>query len=308
MASARSGYIGRFAPSPTGPLHFGSLVAAVASFLDARANGGKWLVRIEDVDETRCKPAFADDILQTLVAFGLKWDGDIIIQSHRKPRYAEAVAALGERELVYACQCSRREISDSRIAGIDGPIYPGTCRHLGLPMSGNALRFIAPQAEVTFIDRLQGRQVQSLPAAIGDFVVKRKDGLTAYQLAVVVDDYDQGVTDVVRGADLLDSTARQIALQRALGYPTPRYLHIPVATNHQGEKLSKQTLAEPIADADSARRMQVLTEVLRFLGQSAPTATGGSGGVEPMLAAAAANWRADQLPISTHRTIDPPAR
>lgn len=288
--NTKTGYVGRFAPSPTGPLHFGSLVAALASYLDARAHNGQWLVRMEDVDETRCEASYADEILATLEAFGLAWDGDVVVQSRRKARYQKVLATLEESGYTYACQCSRREIADSAIAGIDGPVYPGTCRHKRLPSAGAAIRFTAPEGSVTFEDRLQGKQSQNLAAAVGDFVIRRRDGLTAYQLAVVVDDFDSGVTDVVRGADLLDSTARQIALQQALQFATPRYLHIPVVANAQGEKLSKQTLADAVSVTD---RAGFLHAALRFLNQRNQY-----DGTDPkqLLDIAVNQWRADPIP------------
>jgi glutamyl-Q tRNA(Asp) synthetase len=256
-------YIGRFAPSPTGPLHFGSLVAALASFLDARAHGGTWLVRMEDVDETRCRPEFAEDILRTLTAFGLTWDGEVMVQSQRKARYADALGALDRH--VYACVCSRKEIADSALNGVEGPVYPGTCRTRAHSHAESALRVRTDDADITFIDRIQGPCHQNVMRDVGDFILRRKDGLFAYQFAVTIDDHEQGVTDVVRGADLIDSTARQIHLQRLLGFNTPRYLHIPVATNAAGQKLSKQTLA---AGVGSASHMQNLVAALQFLGQT----------------------------------------
>jgi glutamyl-Q tRNA(Asp) synthetase len=283
-------YVGRFAPSPTGPLHFGSLVAALASYLDACAHGGKWLVRIEDVDETRCEASYADEILTTLKEFGLDWDGEVVVQSRRKPRYRDALATLEDEGYTYACQCSRREIADSALAGIDGPVYPGTCRHKKLPDHGAAIRFVSPAGVIEFEDRLQGNQTQCLANDVGDFVIRRRDGLTAYQLAVVVDDFDSGVTDVVRGADLLDSTARQIALQRALRFATPRYLHIPVVANAQGEKLSKQTLATAISATD---RIAYLQAALRFLNQTAPL---NYSDPKHLLAQAVAHWRPERIP------------
>lgn len=291
-------YIGRFAPSPTGPLHFGSLVAALASYLDARAHSGYWLVRIEDVDETRCKPSYAEEILSTLTAFGLHWDGDVVVQSERKTRYREVLTTLDDAGYCYACHCSRREIADSAVAGIDGPIYPGTCRGKHHPSDGAAIRFISPSGLVQFNDRLQGPQSQDVAHAVGDFVVSRRDGLTAYQLAVVVDDFDCGITYVVRGADLLDSTARQIALQQALRFPTPRYLHIPVATNRLGEKLSKQTLAKSVSVAD---RTSLLQRALRFLNQPISADCR-----DPMhlLAEAAIQWRPDRIPRQRSIVVD----
>lgn len=267
-------YIGRFAPSPTGPLHAGSLVAALASYLDARAHHGRWLVRIEDIDEARSVPGAAEDIRQTLVAFGMLPDGDLLWQSHRKDRYEAAFRRLGSH--AYPCACSRKEIADSRIAlAPDGAaIYPGTCRP-GLPpgRQPRAWRLRVPHAQdpaarIAFDDRWQGRVEENLATSVGDFVLRRADGFWAYQLAVVVDDGEQGVTDVVRGADLLESTTRQIWLQQLLGLPTPRYLHVPVVTNDRGEKLSKQTGATAL---DRSRPVEELMMAARRLGLALPT-------------------------------------
>ena len=256
-------YIGRFAPSPTGPLHFGSLVAAVASFLDSRAAKGQWLVRIEDLDRPRCVPGAADDILRTLERLGLTWDGEVVYQSKQHSLYGAALQRLQGR--TYWCTCSRREIADSSLGlAADGAhIYPGTCRGACLE-AGRALRVRTGAAEICFQDRVQGKQCQALEHDVGDFVLFRADGMYTYQLAVVVDDAAQGVTDVVRGADLLDSTPRQIHLQRLLGLPTPRYLHVPAAVNAQGEKLSKQTGAHAITATWASVR-----QALDFLGQPA---------------------------------------
>lgn len=256
---------GRFAPSPTGPLHFGSLVAAVGSYLDARANRGEWLVRVDDLDRTRIVPGAADGILRALEALGLAWDGEILYQSKRDEAYRAALDQLKKRDLIYPCSCSRREIADSAITGIDGPVYPGTCRKGLLPgRAAQAERILTPSAKIEFKDAVQGKIAHHLERQIGDFVLKRADGLYAYQLAVVVDDAGQGITDVVRGADLLNSTPRQIYLQQQLGLATPRYAHLPVAVNVVGEKLSKQTLAAPI---DASQPVPVLNAALAFLGQ-----------------------------------------
>jgi glutamyl-Q tRNA(Asp) synthetase len=256
-------YVGRFAPSPTGALHFGSLLAALASWLDARRAGGRWLVRMEDLDSPRVMPGAADAILRQLEDFGLQWDGAVVHQSCRLGLYRDALENL--RAHCYACACTRKELEDSALA-IDGArIYPGTCRDgLAAGKTARALRLRTGDEAIRFVDRVQGAISQSLRRDIGDFVVQRADGLFAYQLAVVVDDAAQGVTDVVRGADLLDSTTRQIHLQRLLGYATPHYLHLPVAANAQGEKLSKQTKA---ADA----RVTDIPAALRFLGLDPPT-------------------------------------
>jgi glutamyl-Q tRNA(Asp) synthetase len=259
-------YRGRFAPSPTGALHFGSLVAALASWLDARAAGGRWLVRIEDVDTPRTVPGAADEILRTLEALGLQWDEEVAWQSRRTARYDAALDALRARGRLYHCRCSRREIADSGLRGIEGAVYPGTCRHLGLDARApGAERIVAPAAAITFDDRVQGRVSQDIARDIGDFVLRRRDGLHAYQLAVVVDDADQQITEVVRGADLLASTPRQIHLQRCLGLATPGYLHVPVAVNAQGEKLSKQTLAPAVQACEAASQLRA---ALAFLGQA----------------------------------------
>lgn len=282
-------YIGRFAPSPTGPLHFGSLVAALASWLDARAAGGDWILRIEDVDAPRTVPGAEDEIVRALEAFGLAWDGAIVRQSQRRGRYDEALDRLQAAGLVYRCRCSRREIADSALPGIDGVVYPGTCRALALPPeTGGADRLRVPEGAIAFDDRVQGRISQDVAREIGDFVLRRRDGLHAYQLAVVVDDADAGVTDVVRGADLLDSTPRQVALQRMLGFATPRYLHVPAATNERGEKLSKQTLAAPV---DAGNPAPALREALRFLGQDVP-----AGDAAEILAAAVSAWNVERIP------------
>lgn len=238
-------YRGRFAPSPTGPLHLGSLVAAMASYLDAKAHHGRWLVRIEDVDFDRNITGADHAILQTLRRCGMNWDEEVVWQSQRSAYYQTALEQLAAH--VFACSCSRKEIADSRIrAGLsDSQIYPGTCRSgIANNKLARAFRLRVPElaeADIEFEDRLLGRQNQNLSTAVGDFVLKRADGFWAYQLAVVVDDALQGITDIVRGADLLDSSARQIYLQQLLGYPSPRYLHVAVVTNEVGEKLSKQT-------------------------------------------------------------------
>lgn len=260
-------HVGRFAPSPTGPLHFGSLVAAVASWLDARARGGQWLVRIEDLDKPREQPGAAADILRALERCGLDWDGEALFQSRRGAAYA---AALEELQMqCYGCACTRKEIADSSLglAGDGAQIYPGTCRG-GIPpgRAARAIRIKVDDEPVSFVDRVQGPQAQNLAREVGDFILRRADGAFSYQLAVVVDDAGQGITDVVRGADLLDSTARQIHLQRLLGYPQPGYLHVPVAVNAAGEKLSKQTGAQAITDPKRA-----IAQALKFLNQDAET-------------------------------------
>jgi glutamyl-Q tRNA(Asp) synthetase len=286
---------GRFAPSPTGPLHFGSLVAAVGSFLDARAQGGEWLLRMEDIDTPRNVAGAAADILKTLEAFGFEWDGPVLFQSTRLDAYAAALERLKRAGLAYGCACSRKEIADSaRHAAVDGGLaYPGTCR-AGLPpeRSVRAWRLRVTDEEIAFADRLQGRVAQHLEHDVGDFVLLRADGLFAYQLAATVDDDFQGISSVVRGADLLASTPRQIWLQHCLGFATPEYAHLPVAANAAGEKLSKQTRAAPLRTDWAAAE---LVGALRFLGQPAP---GGleNASVGEVWAWAKANWNFAAIP------------
>jgi len=294
-------YIGRFAPSPTGPLHFGSLVAALASWLDARAAGGRWLLRMEDLDKPREQPGAADTILRQLEALGLTWDGAVMVQSTRHARYRAALDQLTRTGLTYPCGCSRREIADSAL-GIDGAhVYPGSCRDAlppGKPARATRVRTTAEP--IRFVDRIQDECLQNIEREVGDFVVLRADGLFAYQLAVVVDDADQGITDVVRGADLLDSTARQILLQRHLGFATPRYAHLPVAVNATGEKLSKQTSAAPI---DPARGAEAIARALLFLGHPPPVDLPPSD----LLSWALAHWDIGQVPRARvlHAGVDP---
>jgi glutamyl-Q tRNA(Asp) synthetase len=264
------GYVGRFAPSPTGALHAGSLVAALASYLDARAHGGAWLIRIEDIDEGRAVPGAAAEILRQLDWLGMHSDGEVVWQSRRKALYQAAYEQLAAH--AYPCGCNRREIADSRLgfAPDGGAIYPGTCRHgLAPGRSPRSLRLRVPepgQDIISFTDRFAGSVSQKLASESGDFVLKRADGYWAYQLAVVVDDAEQGVTDVVRGADLLESTPRQIYLQRLLGVPAPRYLHVPVVRNSAGEKLSKQTGAVAVQPGDEGAAVAALVQASSFLG------------------------------------------
>lgn len=280
-------YIGRFAPSPTGPLHKGSLVAALASYLDARAHGGQWRVRIEDVDEARTVEGSAESILHCLSAFGMQWDGEVVWQSRRKALYEAAFARLGEH--VYACGCTRKEIADSQIGvARDGAaVYPGTCRYgLATGKKARAYRLRVPDPgndQICFEDRWFGRVEQHLATEVGDFVLKRADGFWAYQLAVVVDDADQGVTHVVRGADLLDSTPRQIYLQQLLGAPRPAYMHVPVVTNAAGEKLSKQTGAPALA---TDKPLEELIAAAQFLQLPLPEVTS----LESFWKAAIVSW------------------
>jgi glutamyl-Q tRNA(Asp) synthetase len=261
-------YRGRFAPSPTGPLHFGSLVAAAGSYLEAKCRGGAWLVRMEDLDPPREQAGAAARILRTLEACGLGWDGSVMYQSQRSEAYRTALARLEAQGLAYACGCSRREIADSGMGPDGALIYPGTCRNgLAPGKAPRATRVRVGDAVIEFEDAVQGTIRQDLAAEAGDFVLLRADGLFAYQLALVVDDAEQGISDVVRGADLLASTPRQIYLQRRLGLRTPRYLHLPAALDASGQKLSKQTRAAPVDEGDP---VPALARVMQFLGQSPP--------------------------------------
>ncbi len=240
-------YRGRFAPSPTGALHAGSLVAAMASYCDARAHNGAWLVRIEDIDPPRDLPWAASHILKTLNALGLESDEPVLYQHDRHDAYRAALESLRSQGLAYGCACSRREVADAaRARGLPENVYPGTCRHGTGSRQARAIRFLTHHDPITWVDRHYGTQTQDVEAVVGDFVLLRADGLWAYQLAVVVDDAYQGITDIVRGADLLDNTARQIALMRALNLPIPRYLHLPLVLNQDGQKLSKQAGATPL--------------------------------------------------------------
>ena len=241
-------YIGRFAPSPTGPLHLGSMACALASWLDARAHGGEWLVRIEDIDPPRDVPGADREILALLGRFALDSDREPVWQSRRSHLYEAALEKLSRVGRVYGCACTRSEIAAANAAaGLPTGVYPGTCRNGTQGRTPRALRFRTDSDPITFVDRLAGAVTQNVEREVGDFVVRRADGLWAYQLAVTVDDFEQGITHVVRGADLLDNTARQIALQRALGLPTPVYMHIPLVVDAAGAKLSKQTKAAPVA-------------------------------------------------------------
>jgi glutamyl-Q tRNA(Asp) synthetase len=283
-------YRGRFAPSPTGPLHFGSLVAALASYLDARHHDGIWLLRMEDLDVPRCMPGAAEDILQTLAAFGLESDEPVIYQSSRTSAYEAALHKLQKTGAAYPCSCTRREIADSALHGIEGPVYPGACRNGIAPnREGKAWRVRTDDDAIAFADLLQGTISQHLESEIGDFVIRRADHLFAYQLAVVIDDAAQGITHVVRGADLLHSTPRQMHLQKLLGLPTPSYMHLPIAVNAAGEKLSKQALAKPVEKNPAA-----LFEALLFLRQQPPEDLR-SASIGEILSWAKDNWQPEKL-------------
>ena len=294
-AEAAPRYRGRFAPSPSGPLHFGSLVAAVGSYLDARSQGGEWLVRIEDVDEPRTVPGAADGILRTLEAFGFAWDGEVVVQSRRHDLYHSALVHLQLDGDVYPCACSRSEIAAATTQpSVDGGLlYPGTCRTgIAEGKAARAWRLRVPDREFRFVDRVQGESQQNLEREVGDFVLLRADGQYAYQLAVVVDDAVQGVNAVVRGVDLLDSTIRQMWLQHRLGFTTPSYAHLPVVVNAAGEKLSKQTRAAAI---DPARAGEQLTAALRFLGHSVPNELRGAS-LSDFWRWAVPAWKITQVP------------
>ncbi|MES2917192.1 MAG: tRNA glutamyl-Q(34) synthetase GluQRS [Pseudomonadota bacterium] len=277
-------YTGRFAPSPTGPLHFGSLVAAVGSYCDARAAGGHWLVRMEDIDPPRAMPGASDLILRQLEAYGFEWDGDILFQHSRSSAYEAALTQLQAQGDVFWCRCSRAELARSGISA-----YPGTCRACTTPREDAAIRLRVPGGLVQFTDAVFGTLTENVAATRGDFVLRRRDGLYSYQLAVVVDDALQEVTRVVRGADLLDNTARQIVLQQRLGLPTPDYLHLPLAVHRDGSKLSKQTYALPLPlPADTG----LLRQALVHLGQAAPP--DGLDG-PALLAWGVAHWRPEYI-------------
>jgi glutamyl-Q tRNA(Asp) synthetase len=263
---------GRFAPSPTGPLHLGSLVAAVGSWLFARAAGARWLVRMEDLDTPRVRPGSADEILRALERYALQWDGEVVYQSMRHPFYEAALAELRERGRVYDCGCTRAELQRTASAPAtgdpgEGLVYPGTCRSgLAPGKQKRAVRFRVTDETIAFRDLIRGDVAENVAHSTGDFVVRRADGIWAYQLAVVVDDELQGVTQVVRGGDLLGSTARQIALQRALGYREPAYGHLPLVVEADGSKLGKRGGALPLPDLDERRVGETLATACRILG------------------------------------------
>jgi glutamyl-Q tRNA(Asp) synthetase len=287
-------YIGRFAPSPTGPLHVGSLVAAVASFLDARAAGGRWLVRMEDLDRPRCEPGAADTILRQLEAYGLVWDGAVLYQSRRDDAYTAALDTLRSQGAVFPCTCTRSQLAPAPRNAEGEIVYPGTCRLHSPPRgAAHAWRVRVGEVSTHFVDRLHGALQQDLAGEVGDFVVRRADGLFAYQLAVVVDDAFQGVTHVVRGADLLWNTPRQIYLQGLLGLPTPAYAHVPLVTNAAGQKLSKQTLAPALPERG---RRAVLAQALAALAHPVPAELVGAGPTE-LLAWASAHWQIERVPL-----------
>jgi glutamyl-Q tRNA(Asp) synthetase len=289
-------YCGRFAPTPSGPLHFGSMIAAIGSYCDARACGGNWHVRIDDIDTPRVVRGAADAILHALEAFALEWDGRPVYESANIDAYHSALHLLRASAQVFACACSRREISNSAITGPEGPVYPGTCRNGLRPgRKARSLRLrVDGTAAMAFTDALQGRISQNLASEVGDFAVYRSDRIFSYHLACVVDDAHQNVTHVVRGADLIESTPRQIYLQCLLGLPTPSYLHLPVATNNRGEKLSKQTRAAPV---DISHPGRTIHAVLRYLGQH-PPAELANWSARAAIDWAVTAWRRESIPAT----------
>ncbi|MBJ8484654.1 tRNA glutamyl-Q(34) synthetase GluQRS [Acinetobacter vivianii] len=281
-------YIGRFAPSPTGPLHFGSLLTAVASYCDAKANQGKWLVRIEDTDIPRIYPNSETHILSCIDAFQFEPDAEIIFQKDRLDIYEQVLEQLKQSQDIYACQCTRKMLGSNHI-------YAGTCRNLNLDFANQAIRLKVADQLICFQDRLQGQQCSNLQNELGDFVLKRRDGIISYQLAVVVDDYLQGITHVVRGADLLDNTARQIWLGFLLNYPALSYMHLPLAMNDQGQKLSKQNLAQAL---DISQAPELLHQAILALGQASVELD------QPriMLQQAVQQWDVNLIPKGIHLT------
>ncbi len=280
--------IGRFAPSPTGPLHFGSLLAALASYLDIRARNGRWLLRIEDIDPPREQAGAADSILRTLDALGLHWDGEVVYQSQRHALYEDALQQLISLNTAYPCRCSRKQLRTRGVLGYDGHCL----RHPPEINTDIAWRVQHTRADQQFEDRIQGLRQYHWDGHEGDFVVYRRDGLFAYQLAVVVDDANQGITEVLRGSDLIDETPHQMALQEQLGYRRPHYAHIPVITNAAGQKLSKQNLAPAI---DARQRQALLLRALTLLGQQ-PPAELVDASLEELLDWGCRHWQLDAVP------------
>jgi len=289
----KNNYRGRFAPSPTGPLHFGSLLAAISSYAPARQAQGKWLVRIEDVDLPRCDSNSTKSILTALDAYGMHWDEEIIYQSQRNKYYQAALDTLSHKNSTYHCACTRKEINKINPSTGSTHIYPGTCKN-GIPegKTARSIRIRTNSTTISFDDCVQGTFAQNIANEVGDFIIKRADDLFAYQLAVVVDDEEQGITDIVRGSDMLDSTPRQIFLQQQLGYFTPRYTHIPLAINSGGQKLSKQTKA-PAIKIDDPR--PTLINALNFLHQQVPSELRDTD-IETIWQWVIQNWSTNNIP------------
>lgn len=284
VSSVTSPYRGRFAPTPSGPLHFGSVIAALGSYLQARSHNGLWLLRLEDLDRPRVRPGASDAILRDLERLGLHWDGEPEYQSRHGERYHQALGTLEQAGHTYFCGCSRREVKG---------LYSGTCRE-GLPggREPRSIRLRVPDKNIVFYDRLQGQQVFNLQACTGDFILQRADHIIAYHLAVVVDDAESHMTEIVRGADLLEATAPQILLQQYLNYPAPAYLHLPVVYDRHGRKFSKQNHADPVAAEPAG---QVLCKALKFLGQQ-PVRDLEKAAVADILDWAIAHWNVDAIP------------
>ncbi|WP_277074073.1 tRNA glutamyl-Q(34) synthetase GluQRS [Simonsiella muelleri] len=296
-------YIGRFAPSPTGLLHIGSLLTAVASYADARFHSGKWLLRMEDLDPPREMQGAADNILFTLEKFGFEWDGEVAYQSQRHAFYRDALDDLRVRNLVYPCDCSRKDWHEKARLGADGFVYNGACANKNIfrqPEKSPAWRVRVPDEVIEFDDEIVGHYAQNLAHDIGDFVLLRADGFWAYQLAVVVDDAAQGITHIVRGQDLLVSTPRQIYLQRCLNAPTPHYAHLPLLTNKLGQKWSKQTRADAI---DVNQAITQLRQVMNYL--NIPTAPD-TNKPHDLLNWTVANWQMTRVPKSAICTQQQP--
>lgn len=288
--NAPGGYRGRFAPTPSGPLHLGSLVTALASFLQARSRGGAWLLRIDDLDRPRCAPGAADQILRQLEAHGLTWDEAPRFQSQHEPEYRAALARLEARPgRTYRCRCTRAELAAQSPVRVDGPVYGGACRDQAF--ASGALRIRVDHDTACLDDAWQGRLCRELATEVGDFTIQRADGQISYQLACAVDEAAQGITEVARGADLVGSTFRQMFLQRVLGLPQPAYRHLPVLVDAQGRKLSKQNHAAPVELREAPAQLRA---ALRFLRQPAPQ-TGDS--VEEILAFAVQHWQPDRIPV-----------
>lgn len=276
---------GRFAPSPTGPLHFGSVVAAVASYMQAKSQHGRWLIRMDDIDTPRNQTGADSSILKSLEILGLHWDGDVLLQTQRHEAYQQALDLLSGKNLVYRCRCTRKQLQ--------GHSYPGTCRHKNYSADQqHALRLMTTQEPIHFIDQIQGDYQQILQDDMGDFIVRRADNIIAYHVATVVDDAYQGITEIIRGADLLDSTPRQIYLQRILDYPEPVYAHHPIVVDKHGKKLSKQHHARPIDDSSP---VITLFSALEFLGQN-PDKDLLQGNIEEVIQWGINNWSINNIP------------
>lgn len=298
--SAAGSYRGRFAPTPSGPLHLGSLLTALASYLDARRNDGRWLLRIDDLDRPRCVPDADTQILRQLEAHALYWDEAPRYQSQHLAEYESALARLAAQGRLYACRCTRAALAASAWPGPDGPVYPGTCRTLQLPFKDQALRVSVADGLLHIDDHIQGQLQRDAATELGDFVVRRRDGIIGYHLACAVDEAAQGITDVVRGADLIGATFAQTVLQQALALPMPRYAHVPVLVDASGHKLSKQNHATPL---DTAKAGANLWQCLRWLQQAPPAALRGAAPAE-LLDWGVAHWRADALRERHRQTVE----